>query len=61
MKSLYVSYKIKEVPDTLCRQCVHCYEDKCRAFCVSHSEEEQLRRKDKECLCMSSIDKEILD
>jgi len=47
-----IPYKIKNVSDSLCRKCHQCYEDKCRAFCVPHSEEERLQREGKECLCM---------
>lgn len=47
--------KIAPVDDDLCQRCSQAWEDKCRAFCVPHSKEEQAQReKDPRALCQGS-------
>ena len=39
-----IEHKMRDVPDSVCRKCPQLWEDECRAFCVSHSEEERIHR-----------------
>ena len=39
-----IEHKMRDVPDSVCQKCPQLWEDECRAFCVSHSEEERIHR-----------------
>ena len=39
-----IEHKMRDVPDSVCQKCPQLWEGECRAFCVSHSEEERIHR-----------------